>query len=303
LKERSFLKKTVEELRPDVLHAGPITGPAWIGALISFHPLVSMSWGSDLLLDAQKGLKRIQARYVLEKSAVVLGDCKAVEKVAIALGTDPKRVIAFPWGIDLEQFTPGEDQHLRKELGWKDALVVLSTRSWEPIYGVDIAVEGFLKAAKQNDGLRLILLGDGSMSTQISQKIQQSGMADRVYTPGRIAYENLLTYYHAADVYLSASHSDGSSVSLLEAMASGLPAIVSDIPGNREWVVPGGTGWWFRDADSQELSQVLESLRSGVEMEKKGFAARKVVTERADWRLNFPKLLDAYDLALKVDAR
>ena len=55
--------------------------------------------------------------------------------------------------------------------------------------------------------------------------------------------------YRAADLYLSASHSDGSSVSLMEALGCGLPVLVSDIPGNREWVTDGEQGWLFPDGD------------------------------------------------------
>jgi glycosyltransferase involved in cell wall biosynthesis len=58
-------------------------------------------------------------------------------------------------------------------------------------------------------------------------------------------------------VYISASHSDGTSISLLEAFATGTPVIVPDIPGNREWVTPGENGWLFPDGDVQALASTI----------------------------------------------
>ena len=76
---------------------------------------------------------------------------------------------------------------------------------------------------------------------------------EKVFFGGHVPQIDLPGYYQAADLYISASHSDGSSVSLMEALASGLPVLVSDIPGNVEWVEPGRQGWLFKDSDVTSL--------------------------------------------------
>ncbi len=68
------------------------------------------------------------------------------------------------------------------------------------------------------------------------RRIAAAGLEGRVQFAGNVPEDEMVTHFQASDVYISASHSDGSSVSLLQAMACGLPVIVSDIPGNREWV-------------------------------------------------------------------
>ena len=60
-----------------------------------------------------------------------------------------------------------------------------------------------------------------------------------------------------ADLYISASHVDGSSVSLMEALACGLPCVVSDIPANKEWVTDGVNGWIFPDGDVDALAEII----------------------------------------------
>ena len=116
---------------------------------------------------------------------------------------------------------------------------------------------------------------------------------------GQVGLAELPEIYRAADLYLSASHSDGSSISLLEALACGRPALVSDIPGNREWITPGEQGWLFPDGDDAALAGgILRAAAGGDRLERMGTRARCLAEERADWQKNFPKLLEAYKKAI-----
>ena len=293
------LPARLAELEVDVVHAGPVQDCAWLAARAGFPCLVTMSWGSDLLDRANFGLGRWLARAALRRSAAFLGDCEAVRQRAIGLGMDPERTVTFPWGVDLERFRPGADSAARSALGWDTAFVALCVRSWEPRYGIDTVLEGFTLAARRDPSLRLILAGDGSLRSWVIAEVEASGLAERIWLPGFVPYGDLPMLYHAADVYLSASHSDGSSVSLLEAMACGLPALVSDIPGNREWVEPGVSGLWFPRGDAVRLSQLLlEASSVRGDLRRFGARGREIVEDRADWRQNSPMLLDAYAIAL-----
>ena len=65
-----------------------------------------------------------------------------------------------------------------------------------------------------------------------------------------ISQERLPDYFRAADLYVSCSLSDGSSVSLFEAMATGLPVVVTEAPGNHEWVLTSDNGWLAAPGDA-----------------------------------------------------
>ena len=118
---------------------------------------------------------------------------------------------------------------------------------------------------------------------------------------GQISQNELPRWYHWADVYISPSHVDGSSVSLMEALACGLPCLVSDIPGNREWVTEGENGWLFPDGDAEALAaKILQVLNQRELLPKIGSAARAVAEERADWKKNSAKLMQAYQQALQL---
>ncbi|HZU86471.1 MAG TPA: glycosyltransferase family 4 protein [Anaerolineaceae bacterium] len=296
------LRRVIREIQPDVIHAGPLPTVAFLAALSGFRPLVSMSWGYDLLQDVERSTwQKRTARYALKRSAILLGDCQAVQQKAVTLGFPPEKVILFPWGVDLQHFSPAPGPSpLRERLGWhaQRTFVLLCLRSWEPLYGVDIVVRAFASAAAELPELRLLLLGNGSQAATIKKILIQHNLLDRVHFGGQVNNTALPGYYHAADLYLSASHTDGSSVSLLEAMGCGLPSLVSDIPGNREWIHPGDNGWLFPDGDEAALaSKIIAAARNRSQLTPMGQATRRTAEEHADWQKNTHKLWEAYDRA------
>ena len=315
-------KAVIRRIRPDLIQAGPLQRSAFLVALSGFHPLVSMSWGYDLLLDANRNaLWRWATRYTLKHSEAMVGDCDTIRQLAISHGMPSDRIVTFPWGIDIEHFLPRaqtiqpseENSHPLYMQAQDYKFTILSTRSWEPIYGVEIIANAFIQAARQHPELHLIMLGDGSQASSIQNILSQDcnspstmqglklqGLDNKTYFPGQVKYYELPQVYHSADLYISAAHSDGTSISLLEAMACGLPVLVSDIPGNREWVTPGENGWLFPDGDSNALSHaILHAIEQRHQLPEMGRRGRQLVEKRANWKINFLKLLQAYEIALK----
>jgi glycosyltransferase involved in cell wall biosynthesis len=194
------------------------------------------------------------------------------------------------------------DSPLRIRKGWgADKFVLLSTRSWSPLYGVEDLARAFVRAAELRPELRLLMLGGGPLSAKIHAIFQNAGLIDRVHFPGQVNQAELPLYYHAADLYISTSHSDGTSISLLEALASGNPVLLSDIPGNREWVTsPGEVGWLFEDGNANDLEKaILHAVDNRSELDGISGRARRLAEKRGDWDKNFPSLLKAWQL---VDA-
>lgn len=294
------LRRVIRQVQPDLIHAGPIQTCALLAALSGFQPLVSMSWGSDLLVDAGRSpFWRWATRHTLSRTRILIGDCLAVRQKALQFGFPAERVALFPWGVDLQHFAPGGAAELRQRLGWQDALVLLSLRAWEPLYGVDVIVRAFIRAAQKEERLRLLLLGGGSQAAGLRKMLAEQRLLDRVYLGGQVSQNDLPVFYRAADLYLSASHSDGSSVSLMEALACGLPVLVSDIPTNREWVQDGVQGWLFPDGDDAALAEgILQAIGQQPRLGEMSRAGRALAEQRADWQVNFQRMLAAYHQAL-----
>ena len=287
----------LEDIKPDIVHAGPIQTAGIIAAMSGFRPLVSMSWAYDLLFDAKKGnFNNTATKYTLKNSDRMIADCDTIADLAIKYGMDPEKIVKFPWGVDLDKFSLGRNTKLRKELGWEDEIILLHLRSWETIYGVDVLIKGFIKAVKQEPRLRLLMLGGGSLEWKIKKLLTKEGFMDKVNFAGQIKNEELPEYYKAADLYLSASHSDGSSVSLMEALACGLPAILSDIPGNKEWIQNDEQGWLFKDGSVKALvNSIIEASNKYDDLGSYGKKARATAEERANWKENSRILIEAYE--------
>jgi glycosyltransferase involved in cell wall biosynthesis len=292
---RQDLKRVIGKIKPDILQAGPIQRSAFLAALAGFHPLITMSWGYDLLIDAKiNRWWQWATTYTLRNSDLMIGDCNTIRKLAIAYGMRPDRIVTFPWGIDIQRFSPGP-----KEAGATETFTLLSTRSWEPLYGVELIARAFVRVAQERPDVRLVMIGNGSLASQLRQIFTNGGVADRVYLPGQVSQMELPRYFRNADLYLSASHSDGTSISLLEAMACAKPVIVSDIPGNKEWVTPGVNGWLFPDGNEDALvNSIQRALEGRDRLQAMGQAARELAEQRANWPENFQQMLKAYQLVL-----
>jgi len=298
------LRKVLAEYKPDLIQAGPIQRCAFLAALAGYCPLIAFSWGYDLLHDAARGPSWSWAtRFTLKRSAAFVGDCATIRDLAETAGMDPLRIVTFPWGADLQRFTPGDRRQntVRERKGWgPECFVLLSTRNWAPLYGIEDLAEAFVSAAGQRPELCLLMLGGGPLSGRIKEIFTAAGMIDRVHFPGQVSQAALPEYYRAADLYISTSHSDGTSISLLEALASGTPVLLTDIPGNREWIEePGREGWLFPDGQAPALTAaILNALDRRSELPAMGRAARGLAEQRGDWEKNFPHLFKAWEIAL-----
>ena len=292
---RDALIKLLSEEHPDVVIAGPVQSGAFIAALARAKPLVTVSWGTDLLVDADASPRsRFITRYTLDNSAAVFGDCRAVrEAVHRHSSLTDERIVTFPWGIDLTRFRPGSSAlTLRADLGWESNDIFIATRSWEPVYAVDVLVRAFALLLRRHPHARLVLLGDGSLDSQIRKLIGELELKDVIHAPGRAPYDSLPDYFRSADAYVSAAVSDGTSISLLEAMACGLPVVVSNSFGNLEWVSEGVHGALARPGDAGSLADAMFRVISHPDTAARMREANISTAHRhANWDSNFPSLV------------
>ncbi len=292
-------KRLLRELRPDLVHAGPIQSCGFFTALSGFRPCLLMTWGYDVLATPEKGrLWRWMTRFTIRRADMIVADCLTVRDKILKLAPYPAdRIAVFPYGVSLDQFHPAPSTlRLREKLGWQDKKVIINTRSWEPIYGVDTLLQAVRDVSRQDPSLRVLMVGGGSLEPWVREFIGRHGLEAVVHLAGRCPHHLLPHYFNEADLFVSSSYVDGASISLLEAMACRLPVIATDISSNREWVTPGVNGWLVPPGDAGALSAVLvEALANKDRWRSMGEANLAAVRERADWDKNFPLLLQAYE--------
>ncbi len=290
----------LREIRPDLLHAGWIQSTGWAAALSGFHPFFLMPWGSDVLLWPKRSRRdRRKARRALRAADGVACDAETVKAEILSLsGIEPDAVRVFPWGVDLERFRPSAAAGLRRRLAWEGAPVVVMTRQMREVYGVLPFAQGFGKILALAPAARLLLVGDGPLRPRVEEALAPLGPC--WHAAGAVENAGMPAFLQAGDVYASFSFSDGASVSLLEAMACGLPAVVTDLPANREWVVDGVNGFLVPPGDMEVMAGRLGLLLADADLRRSmGERCLSLARERADWKRNAEAMLDCYERAVR----
>ena len=300
IRATTFLRKVLKEIKPDILHAGFVQKDGFPSALTGYHPFLLMPWGSDILVHPKKSfLIKMLTKFTLRRADRITCDAEFVKREIIRISGFPEdKIVVFPWGIDLKKFNPDFENGFdtRKRLSWGDKKILIMTRPFKLVYGIEYFLNALTKVVKEVPDVRILLCGDGPLKEGFIRFVKEHSLDDYVFFAGLIPNDELPKYYNAADVYVSTSLSDGTSLSLLEAMACGLPTVVTDVPANLEWVVDGENGSVVPRRDSKALSEKLIRLLRDETMQKE-FARKniKIAKERADWNRNFEKLIGMYE--------
>jgi len=305
---RSFcrFRQLLRQIKPDLLHAGAVNSGAIIGALSGFHPMLLMPWGSDILLFPEtKGiLYRLMARYIIRRSDMITCDAAlAKNKILNLTSYSPDRIVIFPWGIDLHQFHPSATRRAarRAQLGAENCKLIIMNRALLPVYGIEYFLSALPRIFDKEPSARALLIGDGPLKFSLQALVKQLRLEDRVSFLGTLPNDQMPSYLNAADLYVSTSLSDGTSTSLLEAMACGLPVIVSDAPANLEWVTDGDNGFVVQRRNVEKIAaRILEVLRNEPLARRMGELNLKIASQRADWDKNYATLEGIYrELAIR----
>ena len=296
-KRRDF-RKVLKEIRPDVIHSGFVWKDGFLAALSGFHPHFLMVWGSDILVHPQKSrICRHIVRYTVKRADMIGCDCREVKKRTIELTGYPEdKFVVFPCGIDLTLFNTGKDGfEIRKKLGWEKNKILISNRFFHPVYKIDQLIEALPEVFSAEPSARVILAGAGPEENKLRGRVKARGLEDLVYFAGAVPNPEMPHYLNAADIYVSFSRSDGTSLCLLEAFACGLPVVVSDVPANLEWVKDGINGCVVSRGSIKQLSEKILLLLKDLDLREKMREKNLIIAEKeADWEKNFDKLQEAY---------
>lgn len=283
-----MLTLNLRHLRPQIVFACMATKYGFYTALSMFRPFVLVVWGSDVLIAPKRFfLLRFLAKFSIARADAIILDSRVQEKAVIQLGGNPEKVLRFPW-LDLSNVRPkATKEEIRAKLGWSKNLVVVCTRSHESIYGVHLLIEAIPGILRQVPESRFLFIGKGRLTQQLIERVKGLKVEDQVKFLGNIPHEDVFSYVNAADLNVSPSFSDGTSASLLEAMALGIPSVTTEISGNKEWIDDGQDGRFVPVKDSKKLAETIISLLNDETARKEmGMRASKKVRTMADWQKN-----------------
>ncbi len=289
--------------KPDVLHAH-LPHAAWLARwsrLAAPVPLVVDTLHSSSTGKAGRHFGYSCSRWLTDHVTAVSEATAAAHLAAGMVGESNLSVIGN--GIDVGAWRPDaqERARTRRELGIKEEFLWLAVGRLESVKDYPSLL---LAMTRTPERARLLVLGAGPREGELTELADRLGLKQRVRFAG---FEpNVARCMRAADGFVLSSRYEGLPMVLLEAGACGVPAVATDVPGTREVVVDGETGWLSPAGDAQELAKTMIELMQMPPDERHamGERARRHVAQRFSldavldrWELLYAELLERKNAA------
>ncbi|TMH12581.1 MAG: glycosyltransferase family 4 protein [Betaproteobacteria bacterium] len=285
------IRELMRKWTPRIVHAHQANSVGWhAGRAVrgSGVPLVLTLWGSDVLLTpAISPLHRWMIKQALRSATAWTADSRIVLEAADALlgsRTAAARRVWIPLGIDDSGVASQPEKR------------ILSCRLHKPLYRIDAVIRAFARLTKTHADWTLEVAASGTESEALKRLAAELDVIERIEFSGMLSPHALALSYRRAAVYMSVPVSDGTSVSLLEAMAAGCVPVLSDLPANREWVVDGLNGFLVSDLDrlDQAMQQAIGLWESGQWAATGGAWNPQLIRRKATFTRNIEQFLALY---------
>ncbi|MBM3949040.1 MAG: glycosyltransferase family 1 protein [SAR202 cluster bacterium] len=282
--------------------AGMVLARQWgVSHVATFHTL------AKLKLQARAGEKESPLRVPTERlimgavDAMVVSTESEKRDIARLYGVSPAKITVVPPGVDLALFRPMDKSEARRGLGIQESQVVLYVGRLEPLKGIDILIQ----AAAQLDGredTRVLVVGGNRKGDRLVGKLKAQaedlGIGQKVTFTGPVAQSELPRYYNAADVFVLPSHYESFGLAALEAMACGVPVVVSRVGGLTTFISDGKEGYLIPWRCPDPFAQRIEVLLSNPALRSAMGQAARAKAERMGWGVVADRMLGFYDSLL-----
>lgn len=283
----------LRKVNPDIIHAQSIgiCIPAFIAKKLLRKPYVVWGRGSDVYLPG---------KFTKSISKLVLKNANTV----IALTDDMKRemqnicsreVSVIPNGIDLTSFGDLSRKEARSKLQIKEGeKVILFVGTLRPVKGVRYLIEAMSGVNQDHPKAKLMLVGDGEEREELESLVEEFGLNERVKFIGRVQNEEIPQYMVASDVLVLPSLSEGFPVTILEAMASGLPIVATKVGGLPEIIKDGENGILVESKSPDEIAEKVLLILGDDGLREKISGNNRGEAKRYSWKSAVDKLEEIY---------
>lgn len=287
------LKRLLNQMKPDILHAHYASSYGLLAAFTGFHPLIVSVWGGDIFTFPNKSfINKNLINDLFRKTDRILSTSHFMAE-EIKKYTS-KRILVTPFGIDTEKFKPKKNHSLFDE----GNIVIGTVRGLEELYGIEYLMQAFKFIYEKylNLQMKLLIVGGGSLELKLKKLAKELNIDEATTFTGFIEYKNIEQYHNMLDIYLALSDYDESfGVAILEAGACEKPVIVSDIGGLPEVVEHNNTGIVVPPRDSVQASKAIEYLLLNKEERiKMGKSSRRRILEKYDFKRNLEDMVNIY---------
>lgn len=205
-------------------------------------------------------------------------------------GLDAKEIeVIYNGATSAPPLAQGARDALRRELGFTpDCFVVGTVGRFDPIKNLPMLVDTIARASKEIANLRGLFVGDGPTFAEVRGQLERVGLSERVLMTGY--RPDARTLVQCMDLFVLSSFSEGTSMALLEAIAAGVPVVVTNVGGNPE-VIASGAGWVVPSDSADDLTAaILEAIKDVSKRQQFATAGQR----RFEERFTFDRMIDGY---------
>jgi glycosyltransferase involved in cell wall biosynthesis len=299
IKNIFLCQKILKQYPIDIVHAHYISACGWIGSFLNFHPFILTAWGSDVNIDPDRSFfYRFLAKRAIRTADLITANSHDLIQKLVTMGANPEEAHHIQAGLEIERFPfqRGNDR-LRQDLGLKDELIVLSTRSLSQVYNLDILVRAIPLVKREIPNVKFIFIyrGTSEQENNLRRLIKNENAMDSVILVGSVDNFHIAEYYQLADIFISITSSEGMPISLTEAMACGAVPVVSDLPVFRDWIKPNINGLIVQVRNVEITANAIVTLfKNPVMRDSISRVNRKLVVDKFDYRIWMQKVEDFY---------
>jgi glycosyltransferase involved in cell wall biosynthesis len=284
-------RRVLREFQPDIVHThNRFFYTSVLAALYSIradYKLVTTLHLGDIGIisglggAAAKTFEQTISRFVISRSEQVICVSAAAELIAQSLGA--KRTAVVRNAVDIDEFSPNPTN-------WKSLLYIGRFVRNNGIQDLLTALPSILDSHPDTE---VHLVGSGPLEEKVQRTIQSSGLSDSVTIYDYV--DDISEMYDRTSVFCRPSYSEGLPLTMLEAMASGVPPVVTAIAGVPEVVTDHETGVLLEPGNPDEVAQAVIELFDDAELRARlATNAREYITENLTWEQRTEKVIDVY---------
>lgn len=264
-----------------LLFTTPLPAVLWTFHNSNFELNASKLPRYRFLLRPKKSLYRLLYRRCSPHVSGIIAVSNEVKKALVTtIGPIGHKIFVICNGVDVARYPhPVDRAVIRKQLGLDSGdllLIVVATLKEQK--GHAYLIEALRSLSPKYPRLRAIFVGDGDLRRSLMRQIRQAHLERCIQMLGN--RQDVAALLAASDLFVLPSLWEGLSVALLEAQASGLPVVATEVSGTRQVIVPGETGVIVAPGDSGALAEAIEQvITDPVKARKLGQAGRTRVQE------------------------
>lgn len=290
------VKRIIQQIKPEIVHGHYVIDYGFYSAFSNIHPLVITAWGSDILIDPNESkILNYIVRYAFKKADLITCESEIVMNNSALYCNNNKKIVIIQWGVDLNSF-----KRFSSRMKTTD-FTVLSNRDFLSVYNIDTIIEAVPYVIERYPATNFILKNSTETGeSQLRELATKLNVLQNIkFINKKVEYNEMPKFLNDADIFISVPSSDSSSISLLEAMACGLPVIVSDLPANREWIKDGWNGYIVPVRDPEALADaIIQTLENKEQRELFGKRNQEIIIERADHEKHMLRMEELYESLL-----